>query len=230
MQFRLLFDILNADIDDLKTRTKLTLADIHQLIELSLSIFYFLYGNKIRIIPNSGAIGLSLMVVMAEAFLQNIGRKALNTAIIHTSEPKTYKRYVYDCYARFASIKQQQMFLNILNEQHPAIKYTVELESNLKQINFLDINLTNTGSGTYEFQIHRKEGITNVQLKPNSNINPNIIIGFFKGYLCRAKRICSQKHLQKEIDFLIDIFIENRHDKIIELLIKNDKNKIKMFW
>ena len=31
--------------------------------------------------------------------------------------------------------------------------------------------------------------------------------------MCRAKRICSQKHLQKEIDFLIDIFVENGHDK-----------------
>ncbi|XP_065667904.1 uncharacterized protein LOC136088156 [Hydra vulgaris] len=217
-----IIDILNADIDDLKTRTKLTLADIHQLIELSLSICYFLYENNIRVIPNSGPIGLSLMVVMAEAFLQNIERKALNIASVYTSEPKTYKRYVDDCHARFASIKQQQMFLNILNEQHPAIKYTVELENDLKQLNFLDINITNTGSGAYEFQIHRKEAITNVQLKPNSNINPNIIISVFKGFLCRAKKICSKKHLKKEIDFLIDIFVENGHDKnILNNITKN---------
>ncbi|XP_065678099.1 uncharacterized protein LOC136093107 [Hydra vulgaris] len=158
-----IIDILNADIiDDLKTRTKLTLADIHQLVEFLLSICYFLYENSIRIIPNLGPIGLSLMVVMAEAFLQNIERKALNIAIIHTSEPKSYKRYVDDCHARFASIKQQQMFLNILNKQHPAIKYTVELENDLKQLNFLDINITNLGSNTYEFQIHRKEAIKNV--------------------------------------------------------------------
>ncbi|XP_012559209.2 uncharacterized protein LOC105845706 [Hydra vulgaris] len=208
-------DILNADIDDLKTRTKLTLADIHQLIELLLSICYFLYENNIRKIPNSGPIDLSLMVVMTEAFLQNIERKALNIAIIHTSEPKTYKRYVDDCHVCFASIKQQQMFRNILNEQNPPVKYTVELENDLKQLNFLDINITNTGSGTYEFQIHRKEAITNVQLKPNSNINPSIIIGVFKRFLCRTKRICSQKYLQKEIDFLTDIFVENGHDKNI---------------
>ncbi|XP_004210295.3 uncharacterized protein LOC101240958 [Hydra vulgaris] len=207
-----IIDMLN---DDLKTRTKLTLADIHQLIELSLSICYFLYENNIRVIPSSGPIGLSFMVVMAEALLQNIERKALNIAIIHTSELKTYKRYVDDCHACFASIKQQQMFLNILNEQHPSIKYTVELENDLKQLNFLDINITNTGSGTYEFQIHRKEAITNVQLKPNSNSNPKIIIGVYKGFLCRTKRICSQKHLQKEIDFLIDIFVENGYDKNI---------------
>ncbi|XP_065642555.1 uncharacterized protein LOC136074179 [Hydra vulgaris] len=178
----IIIDILNADIDDLKTRTKLTIADIHQLIELSLSICYFLYEDNIRVIPNSGPIGLSLMVVMAEAFLQNIERKALNIAIVYTSEPKTYNRYVDDCHARFASIKQQQMFLNILNEQHPAIKYTSELENNLKQLNFLDINITNTGSGAYEFQIHRKEAITNIQLKPNSNIILTLLLAFSKDF------------------------------------------------
>ncbi|XP_065671747.1 uncharacterized protein LOC136089623 [Hydra vulgaris] len=220
-----IIDILNADIDDLKTRTKLTLADIHQLIELSLSICYFLYENNIRVIPNSGPIGLSLMVVMVEAFLQNIERKALNIAIVYTSNPKTCKSYVDDCQARFASIKQQQMFLNILNEQHPAIQYIVELKNDLKQLNFLDINITNTGSGAYEFQIHRKEAITNVQLKSNSNINPDIIIGVFKGILCLAKKICSRKHLQKEIDFLIDIFVENGHDK--NILNNNSINYLK---
>ncbi|XP_047146290.1 uncharacterized protein LOC124819122 [Hydra vulgaris] len=179
-----IIDILNNDINDLKTRTKLSLVDIHQLIELSLSICYFLYENKIRIIPNSGPIGLSLMVVIAEAFLQNLERKALNIATICTYEPKTFVRYVDDCHARFNSIKQQQMFLNILNEQNPAIKYTVE--SHQKQLNFLDVNITNTMHGAYEFQIHRKEAITNIQLKPNSNISPNIITGVFKGFLCRA--------------------------------------------
>ncbi|XP_047137571.2 uncharacterized protein LOC124814063 [Hydra vulgaris] len=188
-----IIDILNNDIDDLKARTKLSLEDIHQLIELSLSICYFLYENKIRTIPNSGPIGLSLMVVMADAFLQNIERKALNIATICTCEPKTFVRYVDDCHARFNSIKQQQMFLNILNEQNPAIKYIVELENYQKQLNFLDVNITNTIHGAYEFQIHRKEAITNIQLKPNSNINPNIITGVFKGFLCRAKRLCSQK-------------------------------------
>ncbi|XP_065683266.1 uncharacterized protein LOC136096059 [Hydra vulgaris] len=177
-----IIDILNNDIDDLKTQTKLFLVHIHQLIELSLSNCYFLYENKIRTIPISGPIGLSLMVVMAEAFLQNIERKALNIATIFTCEPKTFVKYVDDCHARFNSIKQQQMFLNILNEQNPAIKYTVELENHQKQLNFLDVNITNTMHGAYEFQIHRKDAITNIQLKPNSNINPNIITGVFKGF------------------------------------------------
>ncbi|XP_065684582.1 uncharacterized protein LOC136096903 [Hydra vulgaris] len=169
------------------------------------------------------------MVVIAEAFLQNIERKALNIATICTCEPKTFVRYVDDCHARFNSIKQQQMFLNILNEQNPAIKYTVELENHQKQLNFLDVNITNTMHGAYEFQIHRKEAITNIQLKPNSNINPNIITCVFKGFLCREKSLCSQKYLKQEIDFLIEMFVENGHNKnnLINIARNFLKNELK---
>ncbi|XP_065667725.1 uncharacterized protein LOC136088016 [Hydra vulgaris] len=80
----------------------------------------------------------------------------------------------------------------------------------------------------YEFQIHRKDAkITNVQIKPNSNINPNIVTFVFKGFLCRAKQICSQKHLLQEIDILIDTFLENGYNK--SNLIKITKNYLDRF-
>ena len=43
-------DTLTNDLDDLNTRTKLTLTDIHELTELCLSKSYFLYENKIRLL------------------------------------------------------------------------------------------------------------------------------------------------------------------------------------
>ena len=67
--------------------------------------------------------------------------------------------------------------------------------------------------GSYEFQIFRKEAITNAQIKPHSSINPSTVRGVFKGFLVRASRICSSKYLQKEIDFLVDVFAENGHDR-----------------
>lgn len=51
-----------------------------------------------------------------------------------------------------------------------------------------------------------------MQIKPNSSINPSITRGVFKGFLVRASRICSAKYLQKEIQFLVDVFSENGHD------------------
>ena len=51
---------------------KLTLIAIHKLIELCLSTNYFIFDNRVRILENSCPIGLALMVVISEAFLQRL--------------------------------------------------------------------------------------------------------------------------------------------------------------
>ena len=38
-------------------------------------------------------------------------------------------------------------------------------------------------------------------------------MGVFKGFLSIAYKICTEKYLQSEIDFLIDIFTENEHNR-----------------
>ena len=50
------------DFNNVKRRTKLTLVDIHQLLELCLSECYFLYKNLIWKSHKSGPIGLSFMM------------------------------------------------------------------------------------------------------------------------------------------------------------------------
>ena len=70
-----LIDTLNNDLDDPNTRTKLTLTDIHKLTELCLSKLYFVYENIIRLLDNTGPIGLSLMAVLSESYLQDLEQK-----------------------------------------------------------------------------------------------------------------------------------------------------------
>ncbi|XP_065681541.1 uncharacterized protein LOC136095190 [Hydra vulgaris] len=217
-----IIDILNNDKEDLAIRTKLTLTDIHQLIELCLSQCYFLYKNVIRTIPNSGPIGLSLMVVVAEAFLQHLETKTLRVAEINLFSPKSFKRYVDDSHARFDSLEKHDKFLELLNQQDPAIQYTSEIENERKELNFLDITIINTNNFHYDFKIHRKPAITNIQIKPNSNINPAITSGVFKGFISRVSKICSSKYLQDEIQLIINMFVENGHKKSeLELITKN---------
>ena len=64
-----IIEMLNNDIDDLRKQTKLTLTDVHKLIELCLSTNYFIFDNRVHILENSGPIGLALMVMILEAFL-----------------------------------------------------------------------------------------------------------------------------------------------------------------
>ena len=104
-----LIDTLNNDLDDLNTRTKLTLTDIHKLTELCLSK-YLLYENKIRLLENAGPIGLSLMVVLSESYLQHLEHKAIAEALAIQIQPKTFKRYVDDSHARFTSKRHANTF------------------------------------------------------------------------------------------------------------------------
>ena len=71
----------------------------------------------------------------------------------------------------------------------------------------------------------------------------------FKGFLSGAYKICTEKYLQSEIDFLIDIFTENGHNRNTLINIateylrninkpksnhqnnaKNTKSIIKLLW
>ena len=42
--------------------------------------------------------------------------------------------------------------------------------------------------------------------------NLAIIRGIFKGFVSRAKKLCSKKYLDEELNFLVDMFVEKRHD------------------
>ena len=125
-----IIDILNNDIDDLRKRTKLTLADIHKLIELCLITNYFIFDNRMRFLENSGPIGLALMVVISEAFLQSLEDRAMQEVLAKKSVPLTYKRYVDESQKNFETVQQSHIFLNILNKQNKAIEYTMEKKTN----------------------------------------------------------------------------------------------------
>ena len=213
----IVINMLSND-EDFGSRTSLTIPEVQTLIKLCLSRCYFIWDKKIHMLENSGPIGLSLMVVMAEAFLQHHEKNAIEVAK-EQSPPinlKSFLRYVDDGHARFDCNDQADQFLDILNAQDPNINYTIERESD-KGLNYLDVNAKNNGQGKYEFSIHRKNAITNVQLKPNSCHDPKVLKGVFKGFVDRAFSNCSEQHIQQELDFLVNVFVENGYPKSILL-------------
>ena len=96
--------------------------------------------------------------------------------------------------------------------QDPHIQYTMETENFEKSLQFLDLNITNI-NGRYEYKIHRKNAITNVQVKPNSGHDPKVLKGIFTGFLHRAHTICEGQNQKDEIDFLVTCFVENGYDE-----------------
>ena len=202
-----------SDDEELPSRTKLIIMEIKKLIDLCLSNCYFLWENNIHQLDNSGPIGLALMVVISEAFLQHHEANALATALNRNINIKSFVRYVDDSHSRVNTIEHANQFLEILNQQNDHLKYTMEIENKNKSLNFLDITITNTKKGSYSYNVYRKPAITNVQVKPHSGHDPKILKGIFIGFINRAHKICSEQHLNDEIEFLVQTFKENGYEE-----------------
>ena len=210
-----LIDQLNEDMEDVKMYTKLKIGEIKELIDLCLSKCYFIWNEEIHEMENKGPIGLSMMVVMAESYLQFLEKRAIDDAI-HQQPPislKTHRRYVDDSHSRFREVDDATKFKDILNKQDKRIQYTMEVEKEGKILNYLDVITKNNGQGRYDFDVFRKKAITNVQVKPNSSHDPKVLQGIFKGFVHRAHKICSEQFLNKELDFLVNIFVENGYNE-----------------
>ena len=167
------------------------------------------------------------MVVLSKCYLQGLEEKSIALSFALNISPKTFKRYVDDSYARFENKQKSLQFLEILNKQDSSIQYIIEFENNQKQLDFLDITISNNGTNSYGFEIFRKPVITNVQIKSNSNMAPNVSVSVFKGFLSRAYKICSERYIDEEIQFLIDVFTENGFErKTSKKITKNYLNEL----
>ena len=104
-------------------------------------------------------------------------------------------------------------FNQCLSNVHQRVKFTREEEEDQK-LAFLDVLVTRNDDGTLTTQVFQKPSNTNVIIAPNSCHDPQIYSAIFKGEICRASRICSSPELlQKEIDFTLNVYEDNGHDR-----------------
>ena len=113
----------------------------------------------------------------------------------------------------------------------------MEKEDQSLKLNFLDVTIINTGVGKYEFKTHRKNAIVN-----HSYVNPALIRGIFKWFVSRAKKLCSEKYLDEELNYLLDMFVKNEHyrNHLFSIIRKNKRqapktentnsNIVKLLW
>ena len=85
---------------------------------------------------------------------------------------------------------------------------------------YLNLFITNNGTDSYDFKIFRKPAITNVEIKSNSNMSPNVYASVFKGFLSRVYKICSKRYIDEEIQFLMDVFTQKGKLSLVSLVIK----------
>ena len=103
------------------------------------------------------------MIILEESFLQFHEENAFNIAM--TLNPplhlKSFLRYVDDSHVRFSNIQEAKPFQTFLSNQQPAIQCAIEVESENKTMNSLDLTIIDNTKGKYKFKVYRKEAITN---------------------------------------------------------------------
>ena len=133
------------------------------------------------------------MVVLSGCYFQKIEYKAIMEALNYKIVPKTFRRFVDDSHAHFQERSHAIKFLEILNKQDPAIKYTVEFEDHKHSLNFPDININNnTINKIYEFKVHRKDATTDIHIKPKPEVS--LKVSYIEPPQDVQKNISRKKH------------------------------------
>jgi hypothetical protein len=223
--------------DQLINRTKLTPDDIAELLHLCLSSSDFVFDSRHHTANDTGPIGLSLMVTVAQFWMIHTMTKAVAVARERNVPiPQNLQVYMDDCWCTMLSqpprrpglrsasqyVDPAEAFNQCLNSVHPRVKFTRESEENNK-IAFLDVLITREENGQLSTQMYRKPTNTNVIIKPQSAHDPRIHTASFKGELCRAHRLCtSSTQTQREIDYILNVYEDNGHNrKQLEATAKN---------
>ena len=144
---------------------------------------------------------------LANAFLCHFETVWLNECPSYF-KPLFYRRYIDDTFLVFKSSDHVPLFLNYLNEKHPNIKFTSEIEAD-KSLPFLDVKVTRNDKG-FETDLYRKPTFTGLTTKFSSFIPLSFKRNLVKTLTYRAFHICSNYFkLDEELRFIRKLLLNN---------------------
>ena len=200
------------------------IVDILSLLNFCLSQDFFSFNNKLYKQPDGLAMGSCLSPFLADLFMDHLENNFIltnnNSEIIH------WFRYVDDCLCILnCDAHGAENLFKKLNNIHPKISFTLEVESNQK-INFLDLTITKT-FGKLEFSIYRKPTQTDHLIPYHSNHPQQHKMASFHCYINRLLNIpLSTENYKKEINILKQLAYNSGYDpNLIHTLIKKTKIK-----
>ena len=119
-----------------------------------------------------------------------------------------WKRYVDDTHA-YVEPTKVEFILNKLNNYHPNINFTFELEKN-NEINFLDAVIKRVDNNKLETGVYRKSTSTDIYIKWNAHSPTEWKIGTLRNFIKLVKLIYSDESLLNE-EIVFFFYIYNLH-------------------
>lgn len=141
--------------------------------------------------------------------------------------PKVWMRYVDDI---FAIVKKNELdiLLNILNQQHTSIKFTIETEINNK-LPFLDLLLTRNNNNCIDISIYRKPTNTNRYITNDSHCPRKTKMAAFHSMVFRLCKLpLSIQNYMNELKKIKEIAdVNGYYEKDIDFIVKKHAKRIK---
>ena len=145
--------------------------------------------------------GSPLGPLMANAFMCNIEEQLT----YQNKMPAFYKRYVDDTLSKMPDVSSAFEFLSTLNEIHPSVGFTMELEEN-GNLPFLGMVIIRNGP-RLDTKVYRKPTDTGLLLHYQSHVDMKYKHSLLKTMLNRAFKLSSNWHFfQQECERLKGIF------------------------
>ena len=196
-----------------------------ELLELEVLNTVFVFNGRYYEQTEGLGMGLPLGPTFANIFMSYHEVNWLKNCPA-TFKPELYKRYVDDTFLLFRSPEHPKQFLDYLNNQHPNIKFTMELEEQNK-LSFLDLNVEKS-CNAFHTSVYRKSTFTGLGLSFFSNCNFRFKVNGISTLLNRAYNLSSDyKLLHFEFEFLRKFFSSNGYPaKLIDAQIRKFMDKM----
>lgn len=196
------------------------------MFKLCVTQNYFQYNNKYYF-QNSGLpMGSPLSPLMADIFMDNFETKIL-CSNLSKKHVLFWYRYVDDVIVGFHGTNRQiDKFLNYINDIHPNIKFTVEIENDNNTLNFLDLSIRNI-NGKFKFNIYRKDTFSDSVISFDSFSPDSHKFSAFNSMVHRALSVpLDEKDLNEELNIIRQIGINNKFSVVsINNIINKHKRK-----
>ena len=140
--------------------------------------------------------GSPLSPILADIFMEEFETSCLRSAYL---QPSLWLHYVDDTFVVWPHGRDTfQDFLQHLNEQHPSIKFTMEIEDD-GRIPFLDVGISRNPDGSLHHNIYRKPTHTDCYLNQCSFHHPSIKSSVKNTLVQCAYALCDPESLPKEL-------------------------------
>ena len=202
-----------SDDETLFERTELSVDSIRRLMLACLECRYFIFQGEYYEQVEGAPMGLSLSVVLANAFMESLEDRIMSLAPL---KPSYWRRYVDDTFVIWSHGEAAlDEFMRFMNSLCPSIQFTVEKETN-GQLSFLDVGVSRNDTGGLSTAVYRKPTASDTYIRNSSNHAAAVKVGVIRNLARRAEKIFSSKEAEtKEKDYLKTIFKQHGYSKHI---------------